>query len=42
MGHGESDDLLKTKVVAMNACTHQEKWGGAIELLQRSRLEAVG
>jgi GT2 family glycosyltransferase len=42
VGHGESDDLLKTKVVAMNACTHQEKWGGAIELLQHCRLEAVG
>lgn len=42
VGHGESDDLLKIKVVAMNASTHQEKWGGAIELLMRSRLEAVG
>ncbi len=42
VGHGESGDLLKTKVVAMNACTQQEKWGGSIELLQRSRLEAVG
>lgn len=40
VGHGESDNLLKTKVVAMNACTHQETWGGAIELLKRSRLEA--
>ncbi|MCP9818147.1 glycosyltransferase family 2 protein [Synechococcus sp. Cruz-9H2] len=42
VGHGESNDLLKTKVVALNALTQQERWGGAIELLKRSRLEAMG